>query len=99
MVAAMAVAIVVVVVVLQVDVHLVVAHTLPTLQQYQDMVAAATVVAGQGVAVDITLSSQLGESPPFLLVFLVLVHLLDSQLCQPVYLAGIGEDMLEGVGQ
>jgi len=99
MVAAMVVAIVAVVVVLQVDVHPVVAHTLPTLQQYQAMGAVATVVAGQGVAVDITLSSQLGESQPFLQVFLVLGRLLDSQLCQPVYLAGTGEDMLEGVGQ
>merc|ERR1711872_965684 len=58
------VAIVAVVVVLLVDVHPVVAHTLPTLQLYQAMGAVAIVVAGQGVAVDITLSSQLGESPP-----------------------------------
>jgi len=99
MVAAMVVAIVPVVVVLQVDVHPVVAHTLPTLQLCQAMGAAATVVAGQGVAVDITLLSQLEESQPFLQVFLVLGLLLDSQLCQPVSLAGTGEDMLEGVGQ
>merc|ERR1719347_212235 len=81
MVAAMVVAIVAVLVVLQVVVHPVVAHTLPTLQQYQAMGAVATVVAGQGVAVDITLSSHLGESQPYLQVFLVLGHPLDSQLC------------------
>lgn len=99
MVVAMVVAIVAVVVVLLVDVHPVVAHTLPTLQLYQAMGAVAIVVAGQGVAVDITLSSQLGESPPFLQVFLVLGLLLDSRLCQPVSLVGTGQDMLEGVGQ
>merc|ERR1712142_1322356 len=94
MVVAMVVAIVAVV-----DVHPVVANTLPTLQLYQAMGAVAIVVAGQGVSVDITLSSQLGESPPFLQVFLVLGLLLDSRLCQPVSLVGTGQDMLEGVGQ